>query len=281
MTILFPDFDFRIILLIVGLVFLGMPHGAMDIFLVSKSITSKYQLLGFIGAYLILASFILLLWSLAPTFSFLVFITYSMFHFADSDLQKKILGAPLNLLEFLARLPLPFCLPLIFHEQATLELIGYIHPEIQFSPFVSVFQFFGYLGLMLTGIFVFIKFYKLLKDFTNQDLTFLEPLVLCVLFSQISPLYALGIYFCFIHAIKHIINVLRKIEIRSALSILPYWILPLLGLPILFWLYVSSENYNSEEFQSHIFQYILITLSALAFPHSILVRYCKHFKLID
>lgn len=281
LSFLFPDFDFRIILLVVGLVYLGMPHGAMDIYLVAKSIRSPKDVFLFVSSYLILALIVLVFWSVAPTLTFLIFITYSMFHFADSDIQKKILDNKLNLLEFFARVPLTFCLPLIFHEQATLKLINFIHNDINFLPYVFYFKFFGYLGLALTLVFTVINTFKLIKDFSNQDLTFLEPLVLCVLFSQISPLYALGIYFCFIHSVKHIINVLKRVNIRSAFSILPYWLLPLTGLPIMFWIYVSSSSYKVELFQSHVFQYILITLSALAFPHALLVRYNKHINVID
>ncbi len=281
LTLLFPEFDFRLTLLIVGLVYLGMPHGAMDIYLVSKSIKSKYQILNFILAYLLLSSFVIALWAFVPTFSFLFFLIYSMIHFADSDIQKEIFRNKKNLLEFSARLPLTFCLPLIFFEKTTLDLIQFIHPEINFLSYVSTFQFFGYLGMGLTVIFAVYSFYLLLTDFSNQDLTFLEPLVLCVLFSQITPLYAFGIYFCFIHAIKHIVNVVRKIEITSVFSILPYWIIPLMGLPLIYWIYLNSGNANSLEFQQNIFQYILITLSALALPHAILVRYCKNLKFID
>lgn len=281
LTLFFPEFDFKIILLVVGLVFLGMPHGAMDIYLVSKSIKSVKDTIFFIFTYMLLAAGVLALWAVAPTLSFLVFITYSMFHFADSDIQKHIFKNKMNTLEFAARVPLTFCLSLIFYEQATLKLINYIHPEINFTPYIESFKFFGYLGLALTFLFVGVHFLKLIKDFKNQDLAFLEPLVLCVLFTQITPLYALGIYFCFIHAIKHIINVLRRVEVKSALSILPYWLLPLAGLPILFWFYLHSKSYDADVFQSHVFQYILITLSALALPHALLVRYNKHLSFID
>ncbi len=281
LTLVFPELDFRLILLIVGLVFLGMPHGAMDIYLASQIIKSKLQLINFVLIYIALSFLVLASWSFSATFSFIVFICYSMFHFADSDIQKDIFKNRLNFLEFSARLPLPFCLPLIFNTEETLRLIEYIHPQINLTSYLLFFQVFGYLGIILTVIYVTISFVNLFRNFKDNDLTFLEPAVLCVLFTQISPLYALGIYFCFIHAIKHIINILKKIEIKSAASILPYWIIPLLGLPVLFWIYIKTENYSSMKFQADIFQYIIITLSALAFPHAVLIRYCKNLKIID
>lgn len=281
LSLYFPELDFKLILLLVGLVFLGMPHGAMDIFLAYKAVQKSQQLGYFIGSYLVLAGGIVVLWMISPTFSFLFFLMYSMFHFADSDLQKNPLQSKMNTLEFFARLPLPFSLPLIFHEAKTLELIQIIHPQINFEPFVLPFQIFGYLGLALTAIFVLSSAFLALKEFGKHDLTFLEPAVLVVLFSQITPMYALGIYFCFIHAIKHITNVITKIEVKSMSRILPYWLLPLAGIPILFFIYSQLQTYSAENFQQHLFQYILITLSVLAFPHAILIRYCKQARIIN
>lgn len=276
----FPELDFRLALLVVGLVFLGMPHGAMDIYLFYKSLYTKKQTFFFIFSYLALSALILVLWTISPTVSFLFFATYSMFHFADSDLQKGILENKMNLLEFFARFALSLGLPLTFFKQQTLELISFIHPYIHFEPYLLVFQYLGFFSLGMTLVFTIISLYRFLIDFKNQDLTFLEPVVLCVLFSQITPLYALGIYFCFIHAVKHIVNVLSQVKIKTIRSILPYWLIPLVGLPILFYIYSQSKNYSIDNFQTHIFQYILITLSALAFPHAILIRYCKVLKII-
>lgn len=281
LSLFFPDFDFRITLLVVGLVYLGMPHGAMDIYLISKLTKTKSEVVLILTFYILLTLGILLLWVYFPTLSFIIFILYSMLHFADSDIQKEVFKNKLNTLEFLARLPLPFCVPLIFFKTSILDLIYLLHPKINFLPFVTVFQFFGYLGIFLTLIFVLISFYLLVTNFKSNDLSFLEPVVLIVLFSQITPLYAFGIYFCFIHGIKHIINVVRKIEIKSFKTLLPYWLLPLLGLPVLLLVSALSSSYRSELLQMHLFQYILITLSALALPHSLLVRHCKNLKLID
>lgn len=281
LSVYFPELEARLVLLIVGLVFLGMPHGAMDIVLMSKLLDTRSKVFRFVGAYAGMALLVLLAWILSPTLSFVGFISYSLFHFADSDLQKNLNRDALTRVEFLARLPLPFCVPLIFFPAETNRLIGFIHPAIEFQSFALAFETLGYFGLAATFLFTAIGLYRFVTRFQNEDLTFLEPLVLVVLFSQLPPLYSLGIYFCFIHSMKHIVNVVRKIETKSIRKILPYWLLPLAGLPVLFFLYSRSQTYDTGVFQGHLFQYIMITLSAIALPHAVLVNHCKRRGLIN
>jgi hypothetical protein len=106
---------------------------------------------------------------------------------------------------------------------------------------------------------------------------FLEPVVISILFIFIDPLFALGIYFCFVHSLKHMVNVLLKVEIYSPKTILPYWLFPLAGIPILFYIYSGNKSALGE----NIFQYILIVLSSLALPHALLIRYGKAKQIIN
>ena len=108
-------------------------------------------------------------------------------------------------------------------------------------------------------------------------MNFLEPLVLCVLFIFTPPLYSLAIYFCFVHSIKHLVNIFSNVPIRTMTTVLPFWLIPLLGMPILFYMYSD----NIEKLEMGLFQYALILLSAIALPHAVLVRYAKSIGLIS
>jgi Brp/Blh family beta-carotene 15,15'-monooxygenase len=277
----FPALDSKLVILIVGFIFLGIPHGAMDIFLAQRAIKKNQMTRSFLIKYLALTFGVMVLWTLTPTAAFLFFICYSLFHFADSDLQRPILESKLSILEFLARFPLPFCLPLLFQPTETLLLVQYLDRDIRFWPFVTYFQWMGYAGLGLTGAFTVIKSYSFLKNFGKEDLTFLEPVVMAVVFAMIDPLYALGIYFCFIHSVKHIINLITKIEIHSIQVLLPYWLIPVLGVFILFISYTWVGDRGSIGFQIELFQYMILSLAALAFPHALLVRSCKRRGAIN
>lgn len=268
-----PELDYRLALLLIGLVFIGMPHGAMDIYLLLKSLGRGRRLVIGLAAYVAIATPIVLIWQIYPTACFLFFIGYSMFHFADSDIQKVTSG---KFVEFIARWSLPFCVPFVFHRSETLKLVHWIHPRIDLTRFEFLIYGFAYIGLIFVDYHTVKGLIRFVSNFPNQDMSFLEPIVLSVLFIFISPLYSLAIYFCFVHSIKHLINVVTRVEIRSLASILPFWLVPLVGLPLISILYIQ----NMEQLESGLFQYSLIVLSALALPHALLVRYSKQTGML-
>jgi Brp/Blh family beta-carotene 15,15'-monooxygenase len=276
LSFFFPALDFRLNLLITGLVFLGMPHGALDVYLLKQMLQTKQKVLIGLLIYISFSLPILFLWPSYPTGCFLFFILYSLLHFTDSDMQDSNYPLKLKVIEFFARVSLPFCLPFMFHESETLKLVSWIHPDVSLMQFKGVFVFFGSLSLVFVSIHTMLGFIRFFKNLKEADITFFEPLVVSILFISINPLYAFGIYFCFIHSIKHVVNVLLTVKIPSPVTILPYWLVPLVGIPILFYL----NSLNQEILGQSVFQYIIVVLSSLALPHSILIRYGKSKHMI-
>jgi Brp/Blh family beta-carotene 15,15'-monooxygenase len=259
-----------------GLVFLGMPHGALDVYILREILETKRHVLIGLFIYIGFSLPILFFWPVYPTACFLFFLSYSLLHFADSDMQDSTFSLKLKAIEFLARVSLPFCLPFMFHQIETLELVKWIHPEVQLMQMKSVFFVFGSFSLVFVFLHTFLGLFRLFKNLKEADITFLEPLVISILFISMNPLYAFGIYFCFIHSIKHVVNVLFSVKIPSPFTILPYWLVPLAGLPILFYLYSMDQEILGQK----IFQYIIIILSSLALPHAVLIRYGKSKLMI-
>lgn len=272
----FPALDFRLTLLITGLVFLGMPHGALDVYILRQIFQTKQKLLIGLLIYISFSLPILFLWPLYPTACFLFFMTYSLLHFSDSDMQDSNSSLELKFIEFLARVSLPFCLPFMFHESETLELVSWIHPDVNLLQVKDVFVVLGTISLVFVLVHTILGLIRFVKNLKEADITFFEPLVVSVLFISINPLYAFGIYFCFIHSVKHVVNVLLTVKIPSPVTILPYWLAPLAGLPVLFYL----NSLNQEILGQRIFQYIIIVLSSLALPHAILIRFGKSKLMI-
>ena len=75
------------ILFIFGLLFLGIPHGAIDHLLESKNLSSKPNL-GFIIKYLSFAAIYLIVWQIFPNLSLIFFLLYSAWHFGEGDLNE-------------------------------------------------------------------------------------------------------------------------------------------------------------------------------------------------
>lgn len=269
----FPELNVNLVLFIIGLVFVGIPHGALDIFLLLKTVGRGSKLVYGIAIYLALAAPMILLWPRFPTICFLFFVCYSLFHFADSDSQSK---EPGRLLELTARIPLPFCVPFVFHREETLRLVQWVHSEIDLT-FVEPSIWAGcWIGAGLVVFNTVRGGRQFVLNFPSQSMNFLEPLVLFVLFAVMPPLYSLATYFCFVHSVKHLVNIFANVEIRRLSTVLPFWLVPVLGLPFLFFVY-SNDFARLEQ---GLFQYSIILLSAIALPHAILVRYVKSIRMI-
>ena len=119
----FPELNLNLVLFLIGLTFLGIPHGALDIFLMIRTLSKKYYIALGIAAYLVLSIPLVVLWPIYPTACFVFFLTYSLIHFADSDTQSQ---HRMRFFEFAVRLPLPFFLPFAFHKEETLKLLQLI-----------------------------------------------------------------------------------------------------------------------------------------------------------
>ncbi len=269
----FPELNVNLVIFLVGLVFVGIPHGALDIFLLLKTLGRGSKLFYGIALYLALAAPMFFLWPIFPTACFLFFIVYSLFHFADSDAQGKESG---RLLDLAARIPLPFCVPYVFHKEETLRLIQWIHSGIDLTAAEPLILAGFYMGAGLVAVNTFQSGRKFVLNFPNQSMNFLEPLILFLLFAVMPPLYSLATYFCFVHSVKHLVNIFANVEIRRLSTVLPFWLVPLVGLPILIFAY-SNDVVRLEQ---GLFQYSIILLSAIALPHAILIRYVKSIRMI-
>jgi Brp/Blh family beta-carotene 15,15'-monooxygenase len=270
----FPELNVNLVIFIVGLVFVGIPHGALDIFLLLKTLGRGSKLFYGILIYLALAAPMILLWPIYPSACFLFFIVYSLFHFADSDAQGKESG---RFLELAARIPLPFCVPYVFHKEETLRLVQWVHSGIDLTAADPLIWAGCYVGAGLVAVNAIRGGRRFISNFPNQSMTFLEPLILFLLFAVMPPLYSLATYFCFVHSVKHLVNIFANVEIRRLSTVLPFWLVPLVGLPFLFFTYFNDVA----RLEQGLFQYSIILLSAVALPHAILVRYVKSIRMIS
>jgi lycopene beta-cyclase len=74
------------ILLFIGLMWIGIPHGALD-HLLSKNKNTTLTI--FVLKYLLIMSAYLVLWLFAPVLSLILFILYAAFHFGESELIQN------------------------------------------------------------------------------------------------------------------------------------------------------------------------------------------------
>ena len=274
----FPEISPAIAVLVTGFILTGIPHGALDIFLMRKIFNSSLKMLLFgLLLYLTLAIPVILTWTLFPTMCFIFFLIYSLAHFADSDIQSISLKQGEWWIQFFSRFSLPFSLSFIFYRSETSQLVSWVHADIKLNDLASVLFFLGIFSLAFVVINTYLNLKLFLKAQENLGWSSFEPLFIAGIFILLPPLYAFSFYFCLVHSVKHIFNVFKRTKIDNLAYILPYWLIPLLGLPVIFSIYSN----NSHALDQKTFQYIIIMLSGLALPHSLLIRYAKKRSLLN
>lgn len=262
--------------LLTGIVFLGFPHGALDIFLIDKLSLSRKDLFVFLFFYLLAIAAMITSWILIPAGAFLLFIAYSCFHFAQSDLSLKETNSQFMSLEFFARFLAPFFIPFGFHSARSLKLAGHIHDTTFLEFMTPMFYVLAVISVALSVLIVFRGIYYWLVSKKEWQAMSLEPLIVCVLFLALDPLYSLGIYFCFIHSIKHIVNFLNSpVEVEMK-RLIPFWIIPIIAV-VLFSLLLDQSQIRLED---SLFKWSIMILSSIALPHTFLVYFCKKIKLV-
>ncbi len=75
-------------ILLAGLIFPGIPHGAVDHWIALGAKIDWRKLLAFVVRYLAVMGAIGMLWWISPTVGFIFFLGYSAWHFGETDLQE-------------------------------------------------------------------------------------------------------------------------------------------------------------------------------------------------
>ena len=275
-SFILPTLEPFMAVLLTGIVFLGFPHGALDIFLIDKLSPSRRDVLLLLFFYLLAIAAMVVAWMVVPGGAFLFFIAYSCFHFAQSDLSLDETQGKFLSLEFFARFLAPFFIPFGFHSERSLKLAGHIHDTSILQLLTPLFYALAVAAVILSVLIVFRGIYHRLVRREEWQAMSLEPLIVCVLFLVLDPLYSLGIYFCFIHSIKHIVNFLNSPVQVKMKRLIPFWIIPIVAV-VLFSLYVDTTFIRIED---SLFKWSIMILSSIALPHTFLIHFCKKSKLI-
>lgn len=85
-----PDYGMVIsqVLLAVGLLFPGIPHGALDHVLTMPTRQLSWRMLPFVGGYLGIMAVVAAVWWLMPVVGLLLFLAYSAWHFGETDYRE-------------------------------------------------------------------------------------------------------------------------------------------------------------------------------------------------
>ena len=293
----------------VGLVLLGLPHGAMDHLaiphLTCRPLTWRFAL-PFFGGYLGLVLLYLAFWHTAPAAALVVFLLVSCLHWGQGDLAFLCLfegrprpNSPLDALTvWVVRGGLPILLPIL----AFPNTFAYVAAGLT--------AWYGGLGLpapgrgiVTTGLLAFAVLLGLYvvqywrecgparRGAFRRDVG--ELALLAALFWRVPPVLAVGVYFCVWHSARHIGRLmladpvtagllargrLWQGAVRTAGQSLP---LTVAALALLTGLYAVQRHQSvALTLPNMVFLYLSL-IAALTVPHFLLVLWMDHRQRVS
>ena len=249
----FPDMQSAIGygLLTIGMVLVGLPHGAVDHLISSKGLSNKITP-RFVLSYLGLMAIMGILWFYLPNITLIGFLLFSAFHFGQADIKSWELGQNTSILWGIS--VLTFLLGT--HQHETNEIL---------SSITSLSLPFEISPLSITPWLV----YAIVKKRVNMVLAILWIL----LTSQLPLLLAFGIYFIGQHSITSWNQLTEYLNIEKKnvwIQSLPFQIGAWIILALFFFIENQSLQLNlkSAATTSNKWGIFFIFISCISMPHA-------------
>jgi len=245
-------------------VFIGLPHGAMDGALAAHFgwMESKKKAATFLIGYVAMAALVVGFWFVAPAISFIIFLGISMYHFGKGDVNTD--GEEPSVTESLARGGVVIGGISQFHRVDADEIF-----QVLIGSNTELVWLFLNSVVPMTLIFAILSMVN--KNTGERGSLLAEIAGLALIFSILPPLVGFAIYFCLIHSIRHFASMramlsdtITKLQITKT-TILFSAISWAAGLIIL------AQQSSNIGFEPALLQVIFIGLAALTVPHMILV----------
>ena len=243
---------------------IGVSHGALDHEKGKKIIklfkSKKIEL--FYLAYVSLSLIVILLWSIAPIITLIIFLIVASYHFGKEDsVFGKIKYNHFSNILFFFKGSIIVLAPLYFSQEETFEIFKILNVNIKTINLDFL------LALILLSLF---SNFLLKKNILIHSIDTLSIIIINWAF---SPLVAFTIYFCFLHSIRHSFSLIYEINKKNFKKGSNLFIKKALPLTILtgFLFLISLYALNNYFLlNSAILKVIFIGLASLTFPHILL-----------
>ena len=257
---------------------IGISHGSLDHIKGKKllNILKLNNIYIFYISYISISLFIILIWTIFPASSLVLFLIIASYHFGKEDTDFLINNNNLiinQLLYFLKGL-LIIIAPLNFHFNETINIFKLLLIENEkFYLYLGILENFKIISIIFLLI-IFSNFFLFMKKFKFANFSiFLDFFSILILNYYLTPLLAFTFYFCFLHSIRHSFSLVYEIDhhnFKNGFIIFLKKALPLTVLTII--IYSISLFYLNDyyEFNDAIIKIIFIGLASLTFPHILL-----------
>jgi Brp/Blh family beta-carotene 15,15'-monooxygenase len=218
---------------------------------------------------------VILIWTIVPAITLIVFLAVASFHFGKEDTQFLInKNSNLTSLLYFFRGLLVIIMPLYFNfdETVTIFKMLLIDNEQFYSSlsFIEKYKIIE-IAISLSALSSIILF--LIEFNFKKFAIFLDFFSIIILNYYLSPLVAFTIYFCFLHSIRHTISLSVEMDntnLKNGFKLFVKKAFPLTVLTAIFCLVGLYFLNNVYELNSAILKIIFIGLASLTFPHILL-----------
>ena len=256
----------EILVPLLAILIIGIPHGASDI-LIARRLYSQgwFKLLSFVIGYFFLAIIVLITWHFYPIFSLSSFLLISALHFGLLDtlanqptdykaLRAFIYGAT------------PIIIPITFHTSAVNEIFNLlIFDESDFAYKLDLLFPFWLIGVIV--LFA--------KNGRKTVRELLEIILLACLLALIPPLWGFAFYFCFVHSVRHFLNLSKTLNEIGKFDIFAMIVTVAATLMLIL---AATLLLTGEKIEDDLLRVTFIGLAALTVPHMLLVDFYPRFK---
>ncbi|MFC3881011.1 Brp/Blh family beta-carotene 15,15'-dioxygenase [Algoriphagus namhaensis] len=254
---MWPDFQWVVFILV--MLFVGIPHGAIDHLTSDPAINPK-SLSVFLVKHIALIGLYLLFWWIFPIFSLAAFILMSAFHFGQTHFIRRADGKLIHQILFVSRGMFFLSVILLGDFEFTQEILAAV---------IDILSLATIQPYLITGFFVvtILMQYIAKVKFNKNDLIDLLLLPIALYFSPLMLSFV--IYFGFWHAFPSMVeeyNFLKKYPQFASLKkfgvqLIPFTLLSLIGISLI--LFFAQRNLSPEE----VILMFFVLISVISFPH--------------
>jgi Brp/Blh family beta-carotene 15,15'-monooxygenase len=248
----------------------GMVHGSNDIMIVDK-LSKKTNLIFFkiLSTYLVVVTAAILIFYFIPVLALALFILFSAYHFGEQHWEEVLsdLSFPLQKIYFFCYGLLILYLVFLFNVEAVIEII-YEITSLQLNNIYAseVTQILFVILFLITAHAVYKK--QIAVNSVLRELFSL--LVFAIIFNSSSLIWGFTIYFIFWHSIPSLLDQItfiygdlkKKSILKYVKAALPYWLVSLVGIALLFLIFKDEKHFHSLFFAF---------IAAVTFPHAIVM----------
>ena len=251
------------LVLLVGFLYVGIPHGALDQLLLKKKDSSVFL---FVLMYLLIIALYFTLWYYLTLVSLILFILFSSFHFGESEYEeakKKTTDFFHYARNFILGLSILLFI-ILTHVNEAITIIAdlkALHPSL--LTFLSHPVYPVALSILSISYIAF-------EAFRHRTYSLFGLLLLLLLGIKAPLIFAFGLYFIFQHSFNawgHLQLGLNMTESSLYKKALPYTI-GALGIFIGFLIFLSNTAIDTTSIISSMF----IFLACISLPHFILMH---------